>query len=191
MNTHTRTDFPTAVTKTLEILKKGETFTQNKLAQKTDLNSRTVNKILLLLGEVQSILKEKEIDISSSENVKIIRMKDRGGLASLPDSLQKLIVKTVYYPTASREEEILTHLLLRKAIDKNSAISIPKDKVLKGLIEAEHVSEIKGEKFYLTSDGVIIASGALKLYPELKEIRGPLEIEFDNALRDYVATTER
>jgi hypothetical protein len=165
----TRTDFSTAVTKALKILKSGESFTQNKLAQKTALNARTIQKVLLLLDEVQSVLKEREIDVSDLDNVKIIRMKERTGLASLPEGIQKIIIKTLYYPTASRDEEVLTHLLIRHAIDDKSSVSIPEDKILHGLQEAGYVSKKDG-KFYLTDDGVVVAKGAMELYPELKEL---------------------
>lgn len=171
MNALSRTDFPTAVTKALKILKSGETYTQNKLAQKTDLNARTIQKVLSLLGEVQSALKEKEIDISESENVKIIRMKEKNGLASLPDSLQKMIIKTLYYPTASREEEILAHLLIKNAIGKKSAISLPEGKMLKELVKAEQISQTDSGKFYLTDIGIMVARGATELYSELKSMQ--------------------
>jgi len=186
MSTRTRTDFSTALTKTLEVLKNGEMYTQNKLAQKTDLNSRTIAKILVLLDHVQSVLKENEIDISALENVKVIRMRERSGLATFPENIQKMIIKTIHYPTVSREEEILTHLFLRNATTEKSAVLIPEDSILKELVEAEHVSKTNDGRFYLTVDGGFIAKGALKLYPELQEIRGPIQMELDNALRDYV-----
>lgn len=165
-----RTDFPTAVTKALKILKSGESYTQNKLAQKTDLNARTIQKVLSLLGEVQSVLKEKEIDISELDNIKIIRMKEKNGLASLPDSLQKMIIKTLYYPTTSREEEILAHLLIKNAIDKRSAVSLSEGKILKKLEKAEQIAKTENGKYFLTDIGLVVAKGATELYSELKSI---------------------
>jgi hypothetical protein len=171
MRSHTRTDFATAVGKTLETLQSGESFTQNKLAQKTKLNFRTLQKVLAHLGEVQSILHENMIDISNLDNVKIVRMKERVGLTSFPESMQKTIIKTLYYPTSSREEEILVHLLIRRAISKNSAIGIHEDAILKELLNMKYVTKTKSSSYYLTSDGIMLAKGALKLYPELKEIK--------------------
>ncbi len=172
MQAHTRTDFATAVEKTLETLKSGEPFTQNKLAQKTKLNFRTLQKVLIHLGQVQSVLQDNMIDISDLDNVKIVRMKERTGLASFPENMQKMIIKTLYYPTASREEEILIHLLVRKAVSKDSAIHIPEDTILRELLEMEYVTKTKSSSYYLTSDGIMVAKGALQLYPELKEIKG-------------------
>lgn len=171
MKARARTDFVTAVEKTLETLKSGESFTQNKLAQKTELNFRTLQKVLAHLGEVQSILHDKVIDISDLDSVKIVRMKERVGLTSFPDNIQKMIIKTLYYPTSSREEEILVHLLIHKAISKNSAIPLLEDSILKELLEMEYVAKTKSSSYYLTSDGTLVAKGALKLYPELKPVK--------------------
>ena len=190
MQAKTRTDFPSAVYRTLEVLKDGESYTQNKLAQKADLNSRTIHKILILLSDVQLALREKEINISEMENAKVIRMNERSGLASFPDNVQSLILKTIYHPTTSREEEILTHLLLANALDEKSAITIPKDKILSELIDAEFVSKTSKDKFYLTSDGKTIAKGALKLYPELKEMKGPVEKQMDRIIEEYLEVEE-
>jgi len=175
MQAKTRTDFSSAVSKTLKVLKDGESYTQNKLAQKTDLNARTIQKILALLSDIQSTLHERKIYISEMENAKVIRMGERSGLASFPEKIQNLILKTVYYPTTSREEEILTHLLLTNALDEKSSIVIPKDKILSELIEAEFVTKTNKGRFHLTPDGKMIAKGALKLYPELREINDLLK----------------
>jgi predicted transcriptional regulator len=72
-------------------------------------------------------------------------------------------------PTILREEEILTHLLLTNALDDKSAISIPKDKILSELIEAEFISKTNKGRFYLTSEGKTIAKGTLILHPELRK----------------------
>jgi len=167
----TRTDFPTAVQKTLEVLKTGESFTQNKLAEKADLNVRTVQKILLHIRDVQKYLKDNEIDVSGSDSYKLIRMKERGGLASFPANIQKMIIKTAYYPTISSEEEILVHLLLNNATDPRSSVRLNLDITLKQLIGAGFVISTQDGRHYLTRDGKTIAIGALELYPEIKNIR--------------------
>lgn len=190
MQARSRTDFSSAVFKTLEVLKDGESYTQNKLAQKTDLNTRTINKILIMLTDVQNTLREKEIDISEMENAKIIRMNDRSGLASFPEKIQSLILKTVYNPTTSREEEILTYLWLSNAVDIKSSISIPENKILSELVDAEFITKTKDRKFYLTSDGKVIAKGALKLYPELREMKGLLEKHMDKIIDEYLEKEE-
>ena len=165
-----RTDFPTAVQKTLKILKSGEAYTQNRLAEETGLNFRTVQKILVLLADVQSCLRDNVIDMTSLNNSRVIRMRERGGLATFPENIQKMIIKSLYHPTASREEEVLVHLSIRNAVSENSAISMPEDTILKKLVDAEHVIKTEDHQYYLSEDGAMISGGALELYPEIKKM---------------------
>ena len=172
---NTRTDFPTAVQKTLKVLKTGESFTQNKLAEKTALNFRTIQKILLHIQDVQSYLKDNEMDISESSNYKLIRMKEKSGLASFPENIQKMIIKTVYCPTISNDEEVLVHLLLNNATNYDYSITMNLDHVLKQLIDAEFIVPTKNGRYYLSEDGKTIATGALELYPEIQKIHAVQE----------------
>lgn len=170
MSSRTRTDFSTAIQKVLSTLESGEPYTLNKLAQDTKLNFRTVKKAIELLQESQKLLHDKVLETSSMDNLTLIRIKDKGGLALYPENVQRLILRTSYYPTASREEQVLTYLLLNNATNERSAIEMPEDKVVIELIEAEHIAKSEEGKYYLTSVGQMIAKGALKLYPELKDI---------------------
>jgi transcription initiation factor IIE alpha subunit len=163
----TRTDLSTATGVVLKTLESGETFTLNKLSNETSLNFRTVKKVLDLLEKCQAILLEKKIDISNLDNLTIIQMRERSGMSSLPEKVRRLVIKASYYPTVSREEEILTYLLAHNATETNSRIRIDKDQTLTKLLKAGHVEEKSG-KFYLTNMGKIVANGALTLYPELK-----------------------
>lgn len=169
MATRDRNDFPTATNMVLEALSGGEPFTLNKLTMETGLNFRTVKKVMEFLETSQSTLLEKKIDVSHMEKMTVIQMKDRVGLASLPAHIQDLIIKTAYYPTVSREEEILVYLLLHNAIGQTSAVSLQTDITVKSLLEAGHM-EVEDGRYYLTSMGKMTAKGALKLYPELKMI---------------------
>lgn len=182
----TRTDFPTAVQKTLEILKTGESFTQNKLAERTDLNFRTVQKILQHIQEIQEYLKDNEIDVSESDSFKLIRMRERSGLASFPGHIQKMIVKTVYYPTISNEEEILVYLLLNNANTEQNSIEMNLDRTLKKLISAEYVIHTNNDRYYLSEDGKTIAIGALELYPEIKTIHALKERTLEEGIDDWI-----
>ncbi len=168
---YTRTDFPTAVQKAFEVLKTGETFTQNQLAERTGLNFRTIQKILIHAQYVQNHLKENEISISESGSYKLIQMQPRSGLASFPENIQKMIIKTMYYPTISDSEEILVHLLLNNAISPSCAITMSPDRTLKKLIDAEYVIQTDDGRYCLTEDGSTIAIGALELYPEIRNIQ--------------------
>lgn len=88
------------------------------------MDVRTVQKILLYIRDVQKYLKDNEIDVSGSDSYKLIGMKERGGLASFPEDIQKMIIKTACYPTISDEEEILVRLLLNGATDPRSSVRV-------------------------------------------------------------------
>lgn len=164
-----RTNIVDALHITLEILKSGEPFTLNKLAKETNLNFRTVKKIIEVLQSSHSSFSGKQLEVSDLESTTIIQLKEKTGLLLFPESIQNLIIKTNHYPVASRDEEILVHLLLKKATTPENAIYLPEGKLIEELVEAEHVSKING-RYYLTEDGIYIAKGALELYPELKSI---------------------
>ena len=166
----TRTDLVTAVQKTLEVLKSGEPYTLNKLSRDTKLNFRTIKKILTVLESSQSSFSGKVLDVSVLDKLTVIRMKEKTGLALYPQDIQNLIIKTAHYPTVSREEEILVYLLLKNAKSSSSGITLTEDQILKELVEAEHVAKTTDGRYYLTADGQFIAIGALKLYPELKNV---------------------
>lgn len=163
-----RTDLSTATEVVLKTLESGEPFTLNKLSNETALNFRTVKKVLELLEKYQTVLLEKKLDISNLDNLTIIQMRERSGLLSLPEKVRHLIIKASYYPTISREEEILTYLLSHNAIDVNSKIKLDRDQTVTKLIKAGHIEEKNG-RFYLTNMGKMVANGAILLYPELKK----------------------
>ena len=165
----TRTDFATALEIVLDVLKTGEPYSLSKLAQEASLNFRTVKKILHVLESSQSSFSGKHLDVTNLENITVVKMKEKTGMTMFPEHIQNLIIKTSHYPTVSREEEILTYLFLKNARNPDFKIELPEGRILKELVEAEHVGKING-KYYLTEDGIYIAKGALKLYPELEKI---------------------
>ena len=169
MEMKSRTSIVDALHIILGILKSGEPFTLNKLAKESDLNFRTVKKIIDVLQSSHNSFSGKQLEVTDLESTTIIQLKEKTGLLLFPETIQNLIIRTNHYPTASREEEILVHLLLKKALEPENAIYLPEGKMIEELVEAEHVGKI-GDKFYLTEDGRYIAKGALELYPELESI---------------------
>lgn len=169
MEMKSRTSIVDALHIVLGILKSGEPFTLNKLAKESDLNFRTVKKIIDVLQSSHNSFSGKQLEIIDLESTTIIQLKEKTGLLLFPETIQNLIIRTNHYPTASREEEILVHLLLKKALEPDNAVYLPEGKMIEELVEAEHVGKI-GNKFYLTGDGRYIAKGALELYPELESI---------------------
>ena len=165
----TRTSFPEAVKIILETLKKEKSLSVNALSKETKLNRRTIEKSLKLLLEIQPYFQEIKIGIVESDWRKLVEVKERTGLLGLPENVQRLIIRTIYYPNPSEEEIVLIHLLLNEALSPAKALSISKSRASQKLVKQGQISETNG-KLYLSDEGKIVAQGALQIYPELSEI---------------------
>jgi predicted transcriptional regulator len=166
-----RTSCPEAVKITLSALKSGETYSISQLSRETGLNRRTVKKTLDILAETQKHFLGKTLDITKLGQTLIIQLSDKGGLLNLPEELQNLIIRTAYYPTPSREEEIIVYLYREKAFSPENAITLNQSALVKKLVKQGQLLETTKENkraHYLSDEGQIIAKGAVKLYPELE-----------------------
>lgn len=163
-----RTSFPNAMIKVLDALEKGDGFSITSLSGEAKLNRRTVEKVIDILEHVQKHFSEKQIEVIRINNMKIVQLTKRVGLLGLPEDLQKLIIKTAYYPIPSREEEILVYLYSKGAKNPDKAIPLEKTKIVNKLLKQGQLLE-SGKGIYLSDEGEIITRGALKLYPELLE----------------------
>jgi len=173
-----RKSFPEAIKIVLETLKNGDPYSISRLSRDAQLNRRTVEKVLEILEETQKHFLEKKLDISKLGQAKLVQLSERSGLLNLPEDLQKLIIKTAYYPTPSREEEILVHLYREKAFSPETAITINKSALVQKLLEQGQLLEVSKENMrahYLSDEGRIVAQGALKLYPELETYNKTLQ----------------
>jgi hypothetical protein len=165
----TRTSFPEAVKTILKTLKKEKSLSVNALSKETKLNRRTVEKSLKLLLEIQPYFQEIKLGSVNSDWRKLVEVKDRTGLLGLPENVQRLIIRTIYYPNPTEEEIVLIHLLLNEAFSSAKALSLSPSRTTQKLIEQGQISEANG-KLYLSDEGKIVAQGALQIYPELSEI---------------------
>ena len=172
-----RTSIVDALHTVLEVLGSGEQFTLSELARKSDLNFRTVKKIIDILQSSYNSFSGKQLDVSDLKSTTIIQLKEKTGLSMFPQAIQNLIIRTSYYPAASRDVEILVYLLLQKATKSENAVYLPKGRIVEDLAEAECVGKAGG-KFYLTGGGAYIAKGALELYPELDGISAEIPREY-------------
>lgn len=163
-----RTDLVTATLQVMKTIQDGDEYTLTMISEKTSLNFRTVQKSLRLIEEFQKGFELKKLNIVHLKNVTRIQMTPKSGLTSMPINVQKMLIRTSYYPTPSREEEVLVYLSQKGAIDVKSGIGMESSKILEELVNAEHIIK-KGKKFYLSDMGVITAKGAVSLYPELLE----------------------
>ena len=165
----TRTSFPEAVKVILETLKKEKSVSVNALSKQTKLNRRTVEKSLKLLLEIQPYLQEINLGSVESDWRKLVEVKERTGLLGLPENVQRLIIRTIYYPNPSEEEIVLIHLLLNEAVSPEKALSLDESRAIQKLVDQGQILQKTG-KLYLSDEGKIVAQEALQVYPELNEI---------------------
>ena len=88
-------------------------------------------------------------------------------MLSLPEKTQRLIIRTLYYPEPSEEGYLLAHLYLRKAVDPEHAVRMPKMKPMQKLSRQGQILESR-KGIYLSQGGITVAKGSLTIYPELK-----------------------
>lgn len=170
-----RTSFPEAVKKVLEALKKEKSLSVNALSRETGLNRRTVEKALKLLLDIQPYFQEIKLSSVQSDWRKLVAVSERTGLLELPENVQRLIIRTMYYPNPSEEEIVLIHLLLSEAFSPEKSLSLRKDQTIQKLVDQGQVLE-GNKKLYLSDEGKIVAQGALKIYPELLELNKNVSI---------------
>ena len=161
-----RTDLTNAVLQIIKTTQDGKSYTLNKISEETKLNFRTVQKALRLIEACQTQLESKKINITRSKHAIHIQTKPKIGISSMPIDVQKMLIRTSYYPTPDRSEEVLVYLLQNGATKNTSAIKMNPSIVLDELITSEHVIR-KGRNYYLTDMGTLTAKGAMSLYPEL------------------------
>jgi hypothetical protein len=165
-----RKSFPEATKIVLDTLGKGESFSISELSKQAGLNRRTVEKSLEVLAIAQNYFLERKLEITPLRHAKIVQLSKRSGLLNLPENLQKLIIRTVYYPSPSREEEILVYAYIKDAFSPEKAIEITKSTLVKKLLKQGQLIKNEDGRIYLSDEGKIVAEGALNLYPELKNI---------------------
>jgi hypothetical protein len=93
-------------------------------------------------------------------------------MMELLDDIQKLIIRTKYFPQPPREDEIQVYLYSKKAFDSKSAVFLEITPIVRKLMKQELLEKVREEeesRFYLTEIGKMVALGALDIYPELEQ----------------------
>jgi len=121
--------------------------------------------------EIQRVLKDKKIVMEKVNKTRVLRVEERSGMLSLPDHVQKIIIRSLYFPTPSREEEILVHLHLRNATNERTAIKSEDARIIRKLLRQGQILPTADKRIYLSREGFIVAKGALDTYPELMQIQ--------------------
>ena len=158
---------------TLENTKEEKPLTLGDITNKTGLNPRTVRKTISLLEETRDFFGRKDVRIIKGGSRTLLQTEGKKiKMIDLPDDVQKLIIRTKYFPQPSRADEIQVHLYSRRAFDNKSAIFLEDSPLVRQLVRQERIERARGEerKFYLTDIGKMVALGALDIYPELGKI---------------------
>jgi hypothetical protein len=162
-----RVSLPAATKAVLQYISK-EPATIEEISSSLRINRRTVGKVLGLITEIQRFEEKGAVEIVSvNPRRRLVRRIARSeNLSSLPTTLQKFLIRTVF-PHQSREDEILCRLRLAGALNPTLGISLSGDKPLRRLIKQGQVASTRGRRVYLTEEGRVVADGALRLFPEL------------------------
>jgi hypothetical protein len=99
-------------------------------------------------------------------------------LLSYPEDIQRLILKAEHFPLPSQEAYLLLHLYLNNTTSLKNAIQLldvgrqkEKREILKKLVKQGHIKEKEESYLYLTDEGITIAKGTLRIFPELEKQR--------------------
>ena len=171
-----RTPFDEAIKQILQhLIETRKSYSITGLAREIGLHRNTVQKSIELLDILEKKwLDDYRISLQEVDNKRFIRIERRTGLLSYPEELQKLIITGKYYPTYSEEEYLLVFLYLRHATTSNKSILLPNrgkhnEEMITKLVKQGQMKENKEGRLYLTDEGVIVAKGALKIYPSLAD----------------------
>jgi DNA-binding transcriptional regulator YhcF (GntR family) len=149
-------------------------YSITSLAKESQLHRKTVEKAIKLLLTEQEWLDNYRLKLLTVDNRKIITLESRTGLLSYPEDIQRLIIKARHFPMPTPEVYPLVYLYLNDAISLEKAISVKgKNEVLQKLLRQGQIREQKKSRYYLTEEGIIVAKGTLRIFPELEKHRKP------------------
>jgi hypothetical protein len=134
-----RTSFPEAVKTVMSTMEKRKTLSVNALSQQTGLNRRTVEKALGLLMETQEYFQNRSLSLVEMNRTRLVEISNRSGLLGLPENIQRLIIRTAYYPTPSKEETVLVHMCLKEATSPEKAVTFERDATTQKLVRQGQV----------------------------------------------------
>ena len=181
-----RTSLPDAVKLVLELLKKRDRkagpISMQEIAKQSGLNPRTVSKVIQILEETYDVFSKEDLVVLKTNSGTLVEVEPKQpNLLGLPEDVQKMLIRTKYFPQPNREQETLVHLLLKGAVNENSGAYLEKTPIVTQLLETENITNLAKSKkefgeggeqelYYLTEIGRMVAEGTLAIYPELKTV---------------------
>jgi hypothetical protein len=143
------------------------------LAKESQLHRKTVEKAInLLLDLEQKWLGNYRLKLLTVDNRKIVTLESRTGLLSYPEDIQRLIIKSRHFPLPTPEAYTLVYLYLNGAVSPEGAMPVQgKKEILRKLLRQGQIKEQKQSHYYLTDEGIIVAKGTLRIFPDLEKHR--------------------
>ena len=149
----------------------GGNYTVTSLADETNLNRRTVEKAVDAIVEMQRVLEDRKIVLEDVNRTKVLRLEPRFGLRNVPEDVQRLLIRSAYFPLPSREQEILAYLCLRGSTSYSKALKLDRTESILKLLDQGQIARTRQGRIYLTKEGILTARGTLDIYPELHNVQ--------------------
>ena len=122
----------------------------------------------------KAYLDNYRLKVNIIDKKKVIELERRTGLLSYPLEIQRFIIKTQHFPLPTSEGYALVYLYLKDATSPSKAIPIDtqvENEVLERLLRQGQIKETPKSEYYLTDEGIVIAKGTLRIFPELEAQR--------------------
>jgi hypothetical protein len=154
-----------------QLLEKQKPYSITGLAKEAGLHRKTVEKSINLLLTLEEIWNEYyRLKLNTIDNRKIITLESRTGLLSYPEDIQRLIIKARHFPMPTQEAYVLVNLYLNGAVSPKNALPVEgKKEILNKLLKQEQIKEQGKSHYYLLEEGIIVAKGTLRIFPELEK----------------------
>jgi hypothetical protein len=112
-------------------------------------------------------MEEYRIMLDNVDDKKIVSVQRRTGLLSYPEYIQRLIITTRHFPEPSKESRQILYFYLNKALSSRTSKQVEKNEMTEKLLKQGQLKKTKDGRIYLSDEGVLVAKGILKTFPEL------------------------
>lgn len=169
-----RTGLEEAIDILLEKLPVGKAVTPNELQRSTKvpLSWQTILKAARVIKSAQDQLDERGLVLDvRREGRRYYLTLRRRNLLSMPAEERLAYVRQRYFPRPEEQDYLLAMLYNRGATSSDGAIRLKREKLIEKLLREETLAEAENGRIYLSKEGVTIARGVLKMYPELSRVK--------------------
>ncbi len=137
----------------------------SSLARESKLHRKTVEKCINLFEVLEYWLENYRITLDNIDNKRIIGIERRMGLLSYPEDVQKLLLRIKHFPEPSAETCRVMNMYLRNAVSPENSIQLEENETIKKLLKLGRIKK-SDSGWYLSKEGITIAKGAFKVFPE-------------------------